>query len=191
MLYGWVEDSGSTELLLRLKYLKAMYLSTYYPSLPLHPLLSLHSETSSRFLLLRLSLYFTNVHLPPSFPVFSLIFQVADGRRHEQYLKNTATGPYPSLGVQGTEGMDLQSCTIFDSLPFLPRKKKFEEVRIEGGMFGNRNFYLRIYASRLLMNIRDDFSRMNGISNFPPRFVMFTVASMSWCRRIIGVSMDY
>lgn len=191
MLYGWVEDSGSTELLLRLKYLKAMYLSTYYPSLPLHPLLSLHSETSSRFLLLRLFLYLTNVHLPPSFPVFSLIFQVADGRRHEQYLKNTATGPYPFLGVQGTEGMDLQSCTIFDSLPFLPRKKKFEEVRIEGGMFGNRNFYLRIYASRLLMNIRDDFSRMNGISNFPPRFVMFTVASMSWCGRIIGVSMDY
>lgn len=58
-------------------------------------------------------------------------------------------------------------------------------------MFGNRNFYLRIYTSRLLMNIRDDFSRMNGISNFPPRFVMFTVASMSWCGRIIGVSMDY
>lgn len=68
MLYGWVEDSGSTELLLRLKYLKAMYLSTYYPSLPLHPLLSLHSETSSRFLLLRLSLYFTTSPTPASLP---------------------------------------------------------------------------------------------------------------------------
>lgn len=91
VLHGWVEDSGSTELLLRLKYLKAMYLSTFFIPPPPHPfVLSLHTETSCQFLL-RLSLYFTTLPTSISYsslllsflPRFFFIFRV-DSRRHEQ-----------------------------------------------------------------------------------------------------------
>lgn len=118
VLHGWVEDSGSTELLLRLKYLKAMYLSTFFIPPPLRPFVLVSSYrnilpvSSSTFSLFH---HLTNVHLllfPSS--VFSPTFFLHFPRR--QLKARAATSNVlktPRLAriqhVQGIEEIDLQA----------------------------------------------------------------------------------
>lgn len=137
---------------------------------PPHPLLSLHSETSSRFLLLlpRLSLYLTT--LPTSTSLLPRFFPHFPSRgRHEQYLKNTAT-------VHGAPRGWIYAPARF-SFRFPPWKKKFEDrgrkcfVNVCKG-----TFIYEFMRADCLWIFEMIFREWMEYRILLPRFVMFTVA---------------